>query len=229
MIDAIVSPRQKYQYPALNAFRHGLFTRQHVLLEVEDPVAYEAFFHDIVFALQPVGADETFVAMRIASLQWRLARLVILETAVLGKPASSEVLLKTLDRLSLYEMRLNRQLDLQRKALAELQKKREGDGPQGVGETASEESNAKTKKRDFVENAGENAPETPEEKTNLDSQPGNVSVEPTASNSQTKKRTRPFVKDCGDPNLKALNELFDEFCENFGDPREEEKTKKRGS
>src|SRR3990172_3282780 len=116
--------------PAFNALKHGLFAAPHVVLPDENPDFYKRFLETFVGALNPVGAEEENLAVRIASLNWRLGRIARYEAKV-EKVCAITDQIKALDRLSLYETRLSRTLERDRKALAELQAQRRGGGKGG--------------------------------------------------------------------------------------------------
>ena len=70
---------------AMNATRHGLTATSAVLALVGETAAdWAAHRAGIVAALAPVGALETELAERVASLTWRLRRVVRAETATLA-------------------------------------------------------------------------------------------------------------------------------------------------
>ena len=70
---------------AMNATRHGLTAEAAVLALVGETAADWAAHRDgIVAALAPVGALEAELAERVASLTWRLRRVVRAETATLA-------------------------------------------------------------------------------------------------------------------------------------------------
>ena len=70
---------------AMNATRHGLTAEAAVLALVGETAAdWAAHRAGIVAALAPVGALETELAERVASLTWRLRRVVRAETATLA-------------------------------------------------------------------------------------------------------------------------------------------------
>ena len=77
---------------AMNATRHGLTATSAVLTLVGETAAdWAAHRAGIVAALAPVGALETELAERVASLTWRLRRVVRAETAlVAGQLADAE-------------------------------------------------------------------------------------------------------------------------------------------
>ena len=70
---------------AMNATRHGLTAEAAVLALVGETAAdWSAHRAGIVAALSPVGALEDELAERVASLTWRLRRVVRAETATLA-------------------------------------------------------------------------------------------------------------------------------------------------
>jgi hypothetical protein len=67
--------------PKLNAVKHGLSARA-LLLPGEDATVWERFEGLFLEELAPVGAVEQFLAHRVASAAWRLARVERLEGAL---------------------------------------------------------------------------------------------------------------------------------------------------
>jgi len=64
---------------SLNAVRHGLLARDTVLPE-EDRAAYLELLAALQAEYQPVGPTQTFLVEQLASAQWRLQRLLRIET-----------------------------------------------------------------------------------------------------------------------------------------------------
>jgi hypothetical protein len=124
---------------ALNARRHNL-TGQVTAMTEADRIMHDAFSASIVESLAPEGAMETQIAQRIATDSWRLNRVSAVEDNLfaLGHSAKSEEIetedpeihaaltaakvftaeAKQLQLLTLYEQRINRNLQ---KNLATLQ------------------------------------------------------------------------------------------------------------
>jgi len=65
-----------------NALKHGMTAKKHLVLEHEDPQAFDAFCTGIMDWLEPVGPVETLFARRAACL-WRLDRAPTVEAAVM--------------------------------------------------------------------------------------------------------------------------------------------------
>ena len=66
----------------LNATQHGLFSER-LLLEDEEPTAFQRLLADLDSTLSPVGAVELALVERIAVTMWRQRRLVAAESATL--------------------------------------------------------------------------------------------------------------------------------------------------
>ncbi len=130
---------------ALNALRHGI-TGQVSIMPEEDRVAHDAFCREIIDGFNTQTALELQLASLIAEDFWRLQRIRALENDIFALGHSSEaasietedpevhvsltraqVFLdrsKELERLTLYEQRINRALEKNRKQLDELQAER---------------------------------------------------------------------------------------------------------
>ncbi len=75
-----------------NALKHGL-TAETVIVGIEDTAAYAAFEQQILAENDPQSALEHELALRIASLLWRLRRATLIETGLLErfcKPSTDE-------------------------------------------------------------------------------------------------------------------------------------------
>jgi hypothetical protein len=66
-----------------NAEMHGIFSTTPVL-DIEDPAEWERHRQGILDSTEPEGHLETFLADRIASLTWRMQRVVRYETGMLS-------------------------------------------------------------------------------------------------------------------------------------------------
>lgn len=130
-----VTPEGKRR-ASLNALRHGL-TGQTVVLPSDDLATYQKCCAQFHAELKPKGLLETKAVQTIADTHWRLDRMRAMENNLFGlaiaeqAPLSSDPLISSalaqaemlkegaglLCRLSLYEQRLNRNLE---KALAQL-------------------------------------------------------------------------------------------------------------
>jgi hypothetical protein len=64
-----------------NALRHGL-TSRHVVIEGEDPEAYEALRQELINDWKPADAQEEMLATQIAEGAWRLMRARRVETQI---------------------------------------------------------------------------------------------------------------------------------------------------
>src|SRR5580692_738670 len=69
------------QRTRLNAYKHGLTGRIHILTAAEQ-TAFDTHCKGIVEALAPVGALETDLAQAIAEGRWRLKRILAIETSI---------------------------------------------------------------------------------------------------------------------------------------------------
>jgi hypothetical protein len=129
---------------AQNALKHGLLA-QEVVIKGEDPGEFEFYRNQMLGELAPVGQVESMLAARVVSLSWRLQRA----DRPAGEPGREDAELtlgrvvvkdysnaRVLDRLLMYERRI--ELSLYR-TMGELQKQRvmrEADPP--VGGTTAE-------------------------------------------------------------------------------------------
>lgn len=68
-----------------NALKYGIFSKVVVLEEVEDEELYEELRSQFFEELEPVGIVEVTLVDRLASLQWRLARISRAERAMIEK------------------------------------------------------------------------------------------------------------------------------------------------
>lgn len=66
-----------------NALKHGLTAKKHLVLNHEDPLAFEAFRAAVLGCLDPNGPLESHIAKRIAACLWRLDRAPCVEAAVM--------------------------------------------------------------------------------------------------------------------------------------------------
>ena len=122
---------------ARNATKHGL-TAQHIVLSTEDQEQYDAHREQMLAELAPSGHTETMLAERIVSLSWRLDRAARIQTealdAILANKdlASDDLALgraaiwdcrndRILDRLVLYERRIENSLHKSLRELNRLQ------------------------------------------------------------------------------------------------------------
>ncbi len=65
----------------LNALLHGITSNSPVIPGMEDESAWKRHCDGIVASIAPVGGLEEFLAQRLASLLWRLNRVVRYEVA----------------------------------------------------------------------------------------------------------------------------------------------------
>jgi hypothetical protein len=130
---------------ALNALRHGV-TGQVSIMPEEDRVAHDAFCREIIDGFKTQTPLELQLASLVAEDFWRLQRIRALENDVFALGHFSEAAAidtedaevhvsltraqvfldrsKELERLTLYEQRINRALEKNRKQLEELQAER---------------------------------------------------------------------------------------------------------
>jgi hypothetical protein len=130
---------------ALNALRHGV-TGQVSIMPEADRVAHDAFCREIIDGFKTQTPLELQLASLIAEDFWRLQRIRALENDIFALGHSSEAAAidtedaevhvsltraqvfldrsKELERLTLYEQRINRALEKNRKQLDEIQAER---------------------------------------------------------------------------------------------------------
>ncbi len=126
---------------AFNAYRHGL-TGQVLVIEPAEQVAYEKHCQGIHQSLAPSGYMETDLVQTIADDRWRMKRAAAMENNILARAlnqpgdllsdnpevdsalAKAEVWLdegKELQRLTLYESRIQRRIEKNIALLRQLQ------------------------------------------------------------------------------------------------------------
>jgi hypothetical protein len=81
-----ITPEGKDKSSA-NAIRHGLTANKHVLLFTEFADEYEEVYQAFVADLRPQTKAELRLVQKIANLDWRLERLVMIETCALNLEA----------------------------------------------------------------------------------------------------------------------------------------------
>jgi hypothetical protein len=129
----------------LNAFRHGL-TGQILIFTPDEQAAFDAHCAGIRDSYKPIGALETELAHSIAEDRWRLRRARAIENAIFAlsldaaepdAPELSESAIafstarafiqnsKALDLLSIYETRLQRNIERNIRQIEHVQKQRE--------------------------------------------------------------------------------------------------------
>ncbi|HEY3739412.1 MAG TPA: hypothetical protein VGL53_06195 [Bryobacteraceae bacterium] len=67
-----------------NAILHGLTCTEHTLLVTEDPAQYKEVCEAFIEDLRPGSKSELRLVEKIANLDWRLERMVMMETCVLN-------------------------------------------------------------------------------------------------------------------------------------------------
>jgi len=129
----------------MNALRHGI-TGQVSIMNEEDRGAHDKFVQELIAGLKPEGAVELQFASAIAEDFWRLQRIRAVENDMLALGNFSDAAdidvehpevhasltraqtfldqSKDFERLTLYEQRINRAIEKNRKQLAELQGER---------------------------------------------------------------------------------------------------------
>ena len=130
---------------SMNALRHGI-TGQVSIMNEEDRGAHDKFVQELIAGLKPEGAVELQFASVIAEDFWRLQRIRAVENDMLALGNFSDAAdidvehpevhasltraqtfldqSKDFERLTLYEQRINRAIEKNRKQLAELQAER---------------------------------------------------------------------------------------------------------
>jgi len=130
---------------SMNALRHGI-TGQVSIMNEEDRVAHDKFVQDLIAGLKPEGAVELQFASVIAEDFWRLQRIRAVENDIMALGHFSEAAdidvdhpeihasltraqtfldrSKDFERLTLYEQRINRAIEKNRKQLEDLQAER---------------------------------------------------------------------------------------------------------
>src|SRR5579883_2489862 len=138
---------------SMNALRHGI-TGQVSIMNEEDRVAHDKFVQDLIDGLKPEGALELQFASVIAEDFWRLQRIRAVENDMLALGNFSDAAdidvdhpevhasltraqtfldkSKDFERLTLYEQRINRAIEKNRKQLAELQAERKREREQAL-------------------------------------------------------------------------------------------------
>jgi hypothetical protein len=130
---------------SLNALRHGV-TGQVSIMTAEDRAAHDKFCQELIDSLQLEGPLELQFASSIAEDFWRLQRIRALENDILALGSFSDAAdidvdhpeihtsltraqtfldhSKDFERLTLYEQRINRSMERNRKQLDELHEQR---------------------------------------------------------------------------------------------------------
>jgi len=76
-----------------NALRHGLFAYRILVPELgEEQAAWDAYTHQVVNELEPVGVVEQRLATRVAELLWRLDRIGRAESAITATAVAGALL-----------------------------------------------------------------------------------------------------------------------------------------
>src|SRR5580692_6903978 len=141
---------------ALNAYRHGL-TGQVLIMTPEDQAAYHQHCRNMKKALAPEGAFEAGLVQSIADDRWRLFRAASLDinTSAISISGPDKFVTehpqvqtafaqavawaadsKNMNLLSLYEGRIQRRVERNRKLLQESQQQRKAALKQAVEEAA---------------------------------------------------------------------------------------------
>jgi hypothetical protein len=109
------------QRSSRNALRHGLTAQTVVVLQGEDPAAYQLHLKSYGDEYTPKGATESDLVRSLADLSWRLNRVAALETNLIDEAESAESLSKALANLSMHSQRLSRQFERTTAQLRDLQ------------------------------------------------------------------------------------------------------------
>src|ERR1700681_4692113 len=83
MISTGPNPRRGKTVSSRNAETHGLLSSTPVL-DIESPAEWQEHLQGVLKSLAPEGYLETTIAHRIASLLWRMARVVRYETEMVS-------------------------------------------------------------------------------------------------------------------------------------------------
>jgi len=70
------------QRSSANGLRHGLTANQNTLLSMENAEEYDEVLQSFIEALRPGSKAELRIVQRIANIDWRLERLVMMETCL---------------------------------------------------------------------------------------------------------------------------------------------------
>ena len=72
-------------HSSMNAFKTGKYAKNAVLLSSEDPIAFDAYHNAYVRRIQPACPVEASLVHELASVDWRLARNLAMETCLIEK------------------------------------------------------------------------------------------------------------------------------------------------
>ena len=190
-------PNAEYRKSSFNALKHGLFAGPKVILPNEDRGQYNRVLESFFYDLAPIGSEEQCVVLRIASLHWRLLRLGTLEARVwndCGRYVSDQ--LRQLERFSLYETRLSRTLERERKTLADLREQRRA---------REEEFEDAADETEEIEATDEQAiPPAPADDEGLKKRE-NAQNEPKSANDQLRRSYRAQLEEMERKTLELLN------------------------
>jgi hypothetical protein len=106
-----------------NAFKHGL-TGMYTLMPWESNDEFKEYLDMFVLELEPQGAIEYKLALRVAEYNWRIDRAAVFEAPVADDALSRQEMLLELTRLSTYETRLVRNYERTMKELRRLRAER---------------------------------------------------------------------------------------------------------
>ena len=76
------------QKSSKNSIRHGLTSTEHTLLADEDPIQYREVIDAFIENLRPADKAELRLVEKIGNLDWRIERLVMMETCILNMEVS---------------------------------------------------------------------------------------------------------------------------------------------
>ncbi len=167
---------------SMNALRHGI-TGQVSIMNEEDRVAHDKFVQDLIAGLKPEGAVELQFASVIAEDFWRLQRIRAVENDMLALGNFSDAAdidvdhpevhasltraqtfldkSKDFERLTLYEQRINRAIEKNRKQLADLQAERKREREQALEQACLLHQAAATPEHDNAEGDHHSGSEQP--------------------------------------------------------------------
>ena len=70
------------QRSSRNGIRHGLSANQNTLLSMENPEEYDEVYQSYIKDLRPATKAELRIVQRIANIDWRMERVIMMETCL---------------------------------------------------------------------------------------------------------------------------------------------------
>ena len=134
------------QTSSQNNFRHGLTGHLFVILDWEEPEAYEELQNDLTQEYQPQTATERILVQKMAQQHWLSQRAQTFHTLMLTKDDFND---KTLETMLRYQTMHDR---LFQRALHDLLKLRAEKGKAEIGFESQKRSEAQEKRRENNEN-----------------------------------------------------------------------------